>query len=72
MASNIAQQRIQREFREVVKSEEVAKSGVQVQIQIISYTILTSCEKIISLQMSVFTQVSMFFIIAFFSGRRFN
>lgn len=27
--SNIAQQRIQREFREVVKSEEVAKSGVQ-------------------------------------------
>ena len=30
MASNIAQQRIQREFREVVKSEEVAKSGVQV------------------------------------------
>ena len=30
MASNIAQQRIQREFREVVKSEEVAASGVQV------------------------------------------
>ena len=45
MASNIAQQRIQREFREVVKSEEVAKSGVQVHIQIISNTILTSCEK---------------------------
>ena len=30
MASNIAQQRIQREFREVIKSEEVAASGVQV------------------------------------------
>ena len=28
--SNIAQQRIQREFREVVKSEEVAKSGVHI------------------------------------------
>ncbi len=27
--SNIAHQRIQREFREVVKSEEVAKSGVE-------------------------------------------
>ena len=32
MASNIAQQRIQREFREVVKSEEVARSGVQVKM----------------------------------------
>ena len=30
--SNIAQQRIQREFREVVKSEEVAKSGVQLSL----------------------------------------
>ena len=30
MASNIANQRIQREFREVVKSEEVKNSGVQV------------------------------------------
>ena len=30
--SNIAHQRIQREFREVVKSEEVAKSGVQLTI----------------------------------------
>lgn len=27
--SNIAQQRIQREFREVVKSDEVAKSGIE-------------------------------------------
>ena len=26
--SNIAQQRIQREFKEVVKSEEVASSGI--------------------------------------------
>ena len=32
MASNIANQRIQREFREVVKSEEVKNSGVQVRI----------------------------------------
>jgi len=32
MASNIAQQRIQREFREVVKSEEVAASGVQLSL----------------------------------------
>ena len=30
--SNIAQQRIQREFREVVKSEEVAKSGVHISL----------------------------------------
>ena len=30
MASNIAQQRIKREFREVVSSEEVAKSGVRI------------------------------------------
>ena len=30
--SNIAQQRIQREFREVIKSEEVAKSGVQLSL----------------------------------------
>jgi hypothetical protein len=30
--SNIAQQRISREFREVIKSEEVAKSGVQLQV----------------------------------------
>lgn len=30
--SNIAQQRIQREFREVVKSEEVAKSGVHLDL----------------------------------------
>ena len=41
MASNIAQQRIQREFREVIKSEEVAASGVQVRyaqhIEIKSY-----------------------------------
>jgi len=32
MASNIAQQRIQREFREVIKSEEVAASGVQLEL----------------------------------------
>ena len=30
MASNISQQRIKREFREVVSSEEVAKSGVKI------------------------------------------
>jgi ubiquitin-conjugating enzyme (huntingtin interacting protein 2) len=32
MASNIANQRIQREFREVVKSEEVKNSGVQLSL----------------------------------------
>ena len=30
--SNIAQQRIQREFREVVKSKEIAESGVQLEL----------------------------------------
>ena len=30
--ANIAQQRIQREFREVVKSKEIAESGVQLQL----------------------------------------
>jgi len=30
--SNIAQQRIQREFREVVKSREIAESGVQLEL----------------------------------------
>ena len=30
--SNIAQQRIQREFREVVKSKEIADSGVQLEL----------------------------------------
>ena len=30
--SNIAQQRIQREFREVVKSDEVAKYGIQLSL----------------------------------------
>jgi hypothetical protein len=30
--ANIAQQRIQREFREVVKSKEIAESGVQLEL----------------------------------------
>ena len=30
--ANIAQQRIQREFREVVKSKEIADSGVQLEL----------------------------------------
>ncbi len=30
--SNIAQQRIQREFREVVRSKEIAESGVHLEL----------------------------------------
>ena len=62
MASNIANQRIQREFREVVKSEEVKNSGVQVRIfrLILSLNFVITCA----------SQPNAYFCItAIFSGR---
>ena len=38
--ANIAQQRIQREFREVVKSKEIAESGVQLELVMILGSLL--------------------------------
>ena len=43
--ANIAQQRIQREFREVVKSKEIAESGVQLQLVSDDLTELAGSDK---------------------------